>query len=61
MRIETLENIEPGNPFLSDTENMGIAVDNRWTVMYRRHRDNTYIIIVDTQTGERTLIRSGKA
>ena len=50
-----IEPIEPGNPFLSDLENMGTQIGTNVIVMHRKHTSEKqdWIIIVNTVTGER--------
>jgi hypothetical protein len=58
MRVRALPPVEPGNPFLGDLFNMGTTVGNNVTVMYGKHATErqAYLIVVDTETGERIRI-----
>lgn len=56
MKIEPLASIPAGsNPFLHDLYNMGTRVAKNLMVMHSTHdsQDATYIILVNTTTGER--------
>ena len=44
------------NPYHHDHFRMGTSIDNIWEVMYEKHRDNDYIIVIDKHTGERFII-----
>jgi len=58
MLVQQKENIPAGNPFLWDAYNMGITVGKNCTVMMGNHTNEvcTYLIVVNTDTGERILI-----
>jgi hypothetical protein len=58
MKVETMDSIAPGNPFLSDAENMGTTIGTNCTVMYRNFPDKEchYLIVIDTTTGQRIKI-----
>lgn len=58
MRVHEIEAIAPGNPFLGDCFHMGTTIGVNVTVMYARFdgERHDYIIIVDTETGERLNI-----
>lgn len=58
MKIESLENYGPGNPFLFDAYNMGIEIGNNVTIMMGNHKNEEckYVIIVNTDTGERIRV-----
>lgn len=48
--------LPPGNAFLSDLYHMGVAIDKNIVVMYSKHEDNPYLIVVDQRTGERLRV-----
>jgi len=58
MNVDQIENIEKGNPFLSDLYNMGYQVGTNVTVMYEKFPNqlHKYIIVCNTKTGERIRI-----
>lgn len=58
MKVEKIENIKPGNPFLSDPYNMGIKIGSNITIMFGKFENDIheYIIIVNTLTGNRLRI-----
>ena len=59
MKLTRLSQIAPGNPFLSDPFNMGAIIGSNVTVMFGKHASErqTYLIVVDTETGERVEIQ----
>ena len=59
MQVENMTQIAPGNPFLSDAYHMGATIGTNVTVMYERfdNERHNYIIIVNTETGERLRVR----
>lgn len=44
------------NPFLHDLFHMGQAIGKNVIIMYREHEVNKYLIVINTQTGERIQI-----
>lgn len=58
MQARTMPPIEPGNPFVGDMFNMGTIIGANVTVMYGNHaaERQAYIIVVNTETGERMKI-----
>jgi hypothetical protein len=57
MFIEELASFSVGkDPYIADMFHMGISVDNNIEIMYGKHTDNKYIIIVDKRTGNRLKI-----
>jgi hypothetical protein len=56
MTVETIKNIKPGNPYRSDLFRMGTSIDNNIEIMFEKHVDNAYIIVVNQRTGERIKI-----
>ncbi len=62
LHVEEMEPIRPGNPFLSDAFHMGTQIGANVTVMYERFQQEThsYLIVVNTTTGERARIILGK-
>lgn len=56
--ITKLDNIEPGNPFLSDLSHMGATLGKNVVVMYSKSEseEQPYLIICDTKTGERLRV-----
>lgn len=55
MRARKLADIKPGNPFTQDAYHMGTYLGTNVCVMYSNFPGEPceYLIIVDTQTGER--------
>lgn len=60
IKFEQMDNILPGNPFLSDLFHVGTGIGKNVMIMHRclsgKEREK-YIIVVNTETGERVLIR----
>ena len=58
MTVEEISAIDPGNPYLSDPYHMGVTLGTNVTVMYAKHSSEhqDFIIVVDTQTGDRFWI-----
>ena len=44
------------NPFLHDLFHMGMEIGHNVTIMYAKHKDNDYIIVIDKTTGERLRV-----
>lgn len=63
MQIEQMDKIEPGNPFLSDFCNMGTTMGTNCTIMYGTFPSDRlrYLIVVNTETGERIRIKFPEA
>ena len=57
MEITKLESFPPKeNPFWHDLFHMGQAVGKNIMIMYSQHENNNYIIVINTDTGERIKI-----
>jgi len=59
MNLEQIDPIEAGNPYLQyhkDNWRMGRHLDNNVMVMFEKHENNGYFIVVDTRTGERARL-----
>lgn len=60
IKVERMDNIEPGNPFHSDLFHVGTKIGTNCMIMHRslseKEREK-YIIVVNMETGERVLIR----
>lgn len=48
-----MESIAPGDPFHSDSYRMGQYVGTNVCIMFERHEEQPYIVVVNTATGER--------
>lgn len=58
MKVQHIESIPAGNPFQHDLYHMGTRLGTNCMVMYGKHdnKEQPYIIIVNTKTGERVQI-----
>lgn len=58
MKVTKISSINPGNPFLSDFEHMGVQLGTNIMAMMMTHTTQkmTHLIIVDMETGERLRI-----
>lgn len=57
MKAETMSPIPAGsNPFHHDLFHMGMYIGDNLCIMYSSHSINDYIIVINTQTGERTKL-----
>lgn len=60
IKVEKMDNIAPGNPFHSDLFHVGTGIGTNVMIMHRSlsgKEYEKYIIVVNTETGERVLIR----
>ena len=59
MKTETLSPFPPNtDPFVHDLENMGTVIGVNCMVMFKNHKNETcrFVIIVNTETGERIKV-----
>lgn len=63
MKFEFMNPIAKGNPFLEDLYHMGIGIGTNCVIMYEKHPHlyQDYIIVCNTETGERVKVTLGES
>ena len=59
MKVTEMDSIEPGNPFISDSYNMGFSLGTNVTVMYGNFANQfmKYLIIINIKINTKCLYK----